>query len=196
MRFMSLTIANAKPLLKNMNWTFFFSVPQKIKKNKVLGIAFISIYLLLASAIMSQVKPRPSEREHQAQLLIELADSLSKEAQYDYALRLYLDYTELYPLEKDIYSAYEGIARINIIQQELPQAVDIYFILYNKTGPGEKGLSYLYQAAKLYDRMGMVEERNGVISEILATDAQTEAAEKARMLVRFDNALQPKLTTY
>lgn len=146
-----------------------------------------NIFLLFLFLVPSIVIWSVENREESAKLSIQLADSLYDEGQNEYALREYLDYTYNYPHGSHIYHAWEKIAQIQKNRQEWVKATKIYENLYFMAGPGEKGVEYLYQQARLYDLMGFAVKAQHLVSQILVMAPESESAEKARLLIRIQN---------
>lgn len=139
---------------------------------------------------VEMAEPVAQLETEQADLAIQLANSLAREKRYSEALQAYQEFVRVFAFSSRKREARENMARIYERRQRYDRAIEQYEALYRELGISQLGLAYHLEAARLYELAGQEEAAVNIYKELNSLDPGSEAAMKARMRMEALNLLQ------
>lgn len=149
--------------LKTAQNNFFkMTLKKSTKKNhkKIFLFALILFFVGFSSAHAqaqnsnTEQKTVQEIRDEQELIHLQMADSLLKENRASQAFFYYSEFVELYPFSQRRFYALDKMAKIEEDRQNFFAALEIYKKLYAENILTEKGVEYLFQVSRLYERIG------------------------------------------
>lgn len=158
------------------------------------NLAALFLLLILTTAGYAQtvdmVDSVTQLENDQADLALNLANSLAKEKRHSEALQSYHEFLRIFPASMRRREARENMARIYERRQRFDRAIEQYEALYRELGISPLGLSYHLEAARLHELAGQEMAAVNIYKELNSLDPGSEAAGKARTRMEALNLLQ------
>lgn len=154
------------------------------------GAAFFLFCSVCFGQTVQMVDPVGPLENEQADLQINLANSLAKEKRFSEALQAYQEFIQVFTLNPRVREARENMARIYERRQRYDRAIEQYESLYRALGISQPGLLYRLEAARLYEISGNEESAVSIYKELNQLDPGSEAAMKARTRMEALNLVQ------
>ena len=166
----------ARSLRKHMLWMIVFALSANLASQEVIH-----------TKLVDEVTPQEIS---QADLLINLAQSLSREKRYNEAAREFKKFIRMYSWSPRMREARVELARIYERHQRFDLAADQYATLYTELGSGALGMNYYLESARLHEIMGNIDTAIQTYREINQLDPSSLAASKARERLKAISTLQ------
>lgn len=158
-----------------MSLSIFFPIFRAI----FITTAFFSILVFSTFSLFAQ-KSIEEIRQDQENLHINLADSLHKEHREQEAYSQYSQFVELYPFSVKRFYALDKMAKIEEDRQDFSAALAIYQTLYSENLLTQKGVEYLFQISRLYEKIGEYEKAKKSYLQIIEHYPNSIYAQNAR----------------
>ena len=156
---------------------------------KSLTFTGIIVFLMAASKLGSQEQAGREKQKSQAEIMLDEAKELRKEDRLRQAKLTYRDIVELYTDRHVQRQALQAIAEIQEHRQRYLEAQQTYERLYEKTGETPLGLQYLYQSARLKEKMGFQNQATEIYRQIVSARPGSTAAQKAKNRLKLNDLL-------